>query len=272
MFQKKPDTMNTETSSSIGTVGLNADSSNLVCCDKTFNTKSVFKLHKYVKHAELDIWNKKVKLEGENRRGNLNKKIKLECEVRRRGKYKKKAKTEKERVLVIKDLEPCPYCGKTIATMAEHIKNIHTGEIRKCPKCRYTSRRKGDIDRHYDVVHTAKTREICGFCGKVYKKLSHHLQVTMCGRETDDRERFTCDQCNVTVIGAPSLKKHKYTIHESIKKFKCELCQYATYTGYNLRLHENKVHNKSPIKTEVCPICAIKTGKLKEHFDKYHSE
>ena len=236
---------------------LNSGSTSFCCCDISFNTMAVFMLHKYVKHAELDIWKKKSKQKG-------NGKI--------RGKYKKKT-IKKEKILIIEDsVKPCPYCGIKIVSMRQHIKNIHTGEIIKCPKCKHTSRRKDDIERHYERVHTANTRAICGFCGKVYKNIKRHLQVSMCGRDFDDRERFTCGQCNVVVIGTIGLKKHERTVHENIKNLKCELCQYATYSRYNLRQHENKVHFKSPIKTEVCSICTIKTGNLEEHMETYHSE
>ena len=67
------------------------------------------------------------------------------------------------------------------------------------------------------------------------------------------------------------LKKHKKTIHFRARDMQCELCNYATYSKFNLRLHITKVHTKTQMET-VCAVCNQKTYSIDWHMKTYHDE
>ena len=68
------------------------------------------------------------------------------------------------------------------------------------------------------------------------------------------------------------LRKHVKAIHVRLKDKKCPQCSYATYSGYNLRLHITKTHLGKAMVKEACPHCDIFTTYLNYHINIMHNE
>ena len=236
------------------------------CCDKVFKTLIVFKMHKAVKHTK-----------DEKLQDILNLKETKPKIVPMTKQYRKAYQRSRRQTLSLMNVEPefkmCSYCGKNFRSgyIKAHIKGIHNGENVKCSKCDFTSRNKNTIWQHNTIVHTDKMKEICGFCGEVFKKLKWHLKVSMCGKEKDDRERFPCDICGKISIGDYGLKKHMKQMHGE-KTFQCKSCTYASSSSFNLRLHVTKVHERSSMNPEKCLNCEKKTTNMKLHKKIYHND
>ena len=64
------------------------------------------------------------------------------------------------------------------------------------------------------------------------------------------------------------MRAHKRLLHSG-KNLGCELCDYRTYSSFNLRLHLSKMHNAPSLKA-VCPVCDIKTHSIDWHIRVFH--
>ena len=64
------------------------------------------------------------------------------------------------------------------------------------------------------------------------------------------------------------MRAHKRNLH-SAKNQACHLCEYRTYSSFNLKLHLSKMHN-APSLQALCPVCQVKTHSLDWHIRVFH--
>lgn len=96
------------------------------------------------------------------------------------------------------NVEPqkCPLCSVTIKDVESHIKNVHTGdpELIICTACPYSTRRKGELNKHYRKAHPDLVKneatEICNVCGQMFISLQRHLGMTVCGKGKQQRKKY----------------------------------------------------------------------------------
>ena len=170
---------------------------------------------------------------------------------------------------------PCPQCGLFVQerSLQRHIFSKHTiVELKNCPKCAYGHKNVKEVERHYARVHTETLITNCSFCGAMTKNLKRHLIMSQCDKNREEKIAYQCDDCGKQFSMQMNLEKHMKNIHENIKNQKCPDCSYCTYSGYNLRLHANKVHRgKKPMK-EKCLHCGKETFNISYHMKLYQSE
>ena len=170
----------------------------------------------------------------------------------------------------------CHYCGNHYSTRLAckaHIERTH--EISKqflCTKCDYKTVSKGSLERHFNRVHTEKLNKPCVSCGEIFKDMKRHLQRTSCGQEGAERVKVPCPKCDKTFTERGRMLIHMKNIHDGIRDEVCDLCNYATYSKFNLRLHIAKVHLGTGLTKEQCPHCEKMVGNLKHHLSLYHAE
>ena len=168
---------------------------------------------------------------------------------------------------------PCPHCGIFVKNIQIHINYKHTEtDVKTCPFCDYTHKSLKEIDRHYRKIHTEIDVTNCTHCGKVTKNLKRHLARNQCDKNIEERVIYQCDDCGKKFSLATSLSKHKKGIHENIKDKMCPHCSYCTYSGYNLKLHLNKMHLGKTKMKETCDFCGIESFSLQYHLKLYHAE
>jgi len=180
-------------------------------------------------------------------------------------------KIEKEESEQEKEDTMCYVCGKKLrkSYLHLHIRNVHDVETVQCDKCEFTTNSKDKLRIHMRRTHL-NTLKTCPVCKKQVRMLKRHWEVTKCGGKVTTGV-FTCDICNKQMSTAMGLKKHKKVIHMKAKDKQCELCSYATYSTFNLRLHVTKVHTKQTMETN-CRVCSIKTYSIDWHMKTYHDE
>ena len=168
----------------------------------------------------------------------------------------------------------CHYCGKHFTNKAAckaHVSKKHEdGDKFQCTKCEYKTDTKGSLDRHFIRNHTEQMNQPCPHCGEIFKELKRHLDRTLCGQEGVERTMVPCPQCPKTFTNAGRMRVHIKQIHSGIRDAKCELCSYATYSNYNLKLHVTKVHHGTGLVKKQCPHCDKETTNLAHHFKLYH--
>lgn len=68
-----------------------------------------------------------------------------------------------------------------------------------------------------------------------------------------------CPHCDKLYTRKSILRHHIASVHEKIKRFKCNMnrCEYSCYQKGNLTIHQRNVHNVPGTKTYVCEACGV---------------
>ncbi|XP_047513577.1 zinc finger protein 26-like isoform X1 [Pieris napi] len=168
----------------------------------------------------------------------------------------------------------CQLCGKLVPDneLAKHIKS-HNDTTLRCRYCNFSSNNRASMTQHL-LRHKNATTINCSFENCKYKtfyedamekhKRKHidqgvKLQCTQCPFQTMNKyilkyheeahvtgkKRYACDQCDYATILPAALVQHKYK-HSTEKRFKCEVCPFATKYNTSLRFHVKKKHCDLP--------------------------
>ena len=169
----------------------------------------------------------------------------------------------------------CHQCGilcRTQTLLSSHIDRAHSEKVfDKCVKCDYTTHIPREMKAHFYRRHTNGTKETCQYCGEVFKGLRKHLARTGCGGEVNTK-KVTCSSCNKVFSLKQALDNHMKNIHMNVKDKHCPHCSYATYSGYNLKLHVTKMHLGKEVEKKTCPYCPKVTTNIDYHINIMHNE
>ena len=186
--------------------------------------------------------------------------------------FKQESKYKKHMQTHDQHRRECPKCpGKTFApsTFVNHIREVHNiGKHVECPEdnCTVKFRKRGDMIKHYSVVHENK-KELCTDCGEYFKNLKYHKETV------HDGLRYKCNSCDKEYKTEKMLKQHVETVHE-MRRSICEICAVEVI---DLKNHM-KLNHEGPIeKTEPCPDqnCDRKFRTCQEaqkHYKSFHLE
>jgi len=162
----------------------------------------------------------------------------------------------------------CDICGKEVRKkyLYYHMKNFHSAGSFPCDMCEYVGSSR-DYLRAHKSQHTIKTQQ-CPVCDKKVKYLYRHMKRNCSGIP---KQPVPCELCDKVLVDAQHLKKHVDIVHKKIKNTLCDLCDYKTYSLFNLRLHMSNVHDKKSLET-ICKECGVKTMSIDNHMKTYHIE
>jgi hypothetical protein len=169
----------------------------------------------------------------------------------------------------------CTHCGRTFdkeSTLVGHIKGSHTDPFLKCYVCDYTTRHPSGLKKHMKVVHTSGTLETCHVCGEVFKKLQQHLKVSICGGNKPVAAMPCPEGCQKTFVSQKSIDAHVKFVHLKICNVLCEMCDYKTYSKFNLRIHLAKTHGVGTREKVQCQHCDKSTWEMDSHMKTYHTD
>ena len=145
---------------------------------------------------------------------------------------------------------PCHICGiflKTQQSLDHHLKRHHISKPGfVCSDCGKTFTSKTDMVSHFERIHS-DTKYSCKECGSEFRAkmtLKAHIRRSH-GKPREKPE--TCTQCQKNFYTLANLKKHISDVHDKIKAFHCEECQFQCARMDNLNLHRRKSHNKQNI-------------------------
>ena len=169
--------------------------------------------------------------------------------------------------------QKCSECPAVVKDIDLHMKDCHTGEFKTCTKCSYRSRRKADVELHYRKVHTDLDIETCHVCGQRFKGLKKHLQRTKCGTGKKAEATIPCPMgCSKMFTLQDSVYKHIEQVHQQNKTKLCPLCEYKTYSKFNLNLHLTKMHEGKKMEKQQCQYCEKTPYALDYHMKIYHDD
>lgn len=184
--------------------------------------------------------------------------------------------------LKIRKYFKCSHCEKEFSNrtaLSQHIFNFHNLSHIRCSECDQAfltetqmknhkeslkcNARKATDDDFEETINGVK----CNLCSRIYQ--SKKKWVT----HFFNHHKFSsiCNVCNIQLSTYASLRNHKRTIHEKIKRFECTQCRKTFSAKHTLDFHLN-IH--SGIKPFSCSFCSFKASdksSVSKHQKKLHS-
>jgi len=268
----------------------------LICetCKKTFSNKSNLTKHIKLKLC-LKTSEKIVKPKNFTKHTRTHKK-QFQCEHCKR-KFETLLRLQKHCRWKHAQCEVCSGVFETGQELRKHQKESHQEKNFECSMCVYKFFKEKELDSHFLTVHTDlkkeeckecggmfnnlkrhfirrhtdRDRKICNVCGGVFKAMRQHLLRSSCRPGEKVEANFQCDLCSKTFTLKQGLTRHIKVIHEQVKDYACEACDYKATSKYNMELHQGSMHNGMRPKKQQCPHCDKTPYKLDWHILTYHS-
>ena len=164
----------------------------------------------------------------------------------------------------------CAICGykNTARHLKRHIRIVHE-KVKNyaCEECEYRAGTRWDLDRHANRAHgKAKvwSCEKCDFTTEGYKQLRQHV------KSDHEKEEKTCKYCGEEFQGKFNLDRHVKQVHQRVKDYACEECEYRAGTRWDLGLHVKQIHEKAKCKR--CDFTAEGAKQLRQHVKNHHGK
>ena len=153
----------------------------------------------------------------------------------------------------------CEKCNKSFSqkdSLEKHIEVKHDGKTYRCKHCAkkfssYTGFRKHLRKFHDPIVVAADKTFKCKHCKTEFEsKKSRAKHLTSC--EKYNKLGFKCDLCYQRFSIEKNLTLHVMAIHQNLKAYKCELCDYASKFKGSVKEHVRKAHEGVRYKCDKC--------------------
>ena len=168
----------------------------------------------------------------------------------------------------------CSECGTNFSSnraLENHMVKMHSSHVNTfpCELCGSFLKTQENLEIHHRLVHSVSdSSHLCGECGKVYK---HSSQLRMHVLRYHSGEVFSCGQCEMTFISRMHLKRH-ITIRHTEKSFQCDQCDRTFHRPIALKTHIASVHDKlKPFYCELCDFKCARLSNLHLHRKKTHN-
>ena len=183
---------------------------------------------------------------------------------------KNRFKKDKKVSSLVDEKVCCKTCGKEFACkkyLHYHMRFVHGGELFKCDKCNWTTKRKVFLNYHISAKHSDTNLYKCNLCdyGTSRKNnLQSHIQ------SIHENLQFKCDKCDYTVKSKTVLDDHMKSVHEGSYKYACDQCSYKCMKPGRILEHRNAVHEKVTFQCNLCSMKTTSKSSLKAHIRGQH--
>ena len=163
----------------------------------------------------------------------------------------------------------CPRAYNTSADLSQH-QRIHEKQRDpyKCNECGLLFQIRSKYNTHMRIHQTASSKgpKECKICNKKFVCLSSHNRIVHLGMRT-----YECSECGKTFGKKSGLDRHKLTVHQKIRGFKCEVegCHGAFGEKSQLTKHMKTHFDKD---LSYCSFCKQHFDDIKDHFETAHGD
>jgi len=163
----------------------------------------------------------------------------------------------------------CKICGKESRSdkIRSHVKNYHPSNIRQSDNDYSTQ-----LTKDYPILQNYETKPSISLTsdGREIQVNDENLKKKI------NRNQYKCKVCTfISESGPKLLQDHILSVHEGIKRFNCDECDYASAKKFRLQEHVKRIHLKLPkIKDQKCSECeyvAAERRDLIRHSKQHHT-
>lgn len=163
-------------------------------------------------------------------------------------------------------------------SLNQHTFSFHNLSHIRCPDCEQAFTNESQLQNHKESLkcHARKATD------DDFEETSSGVKCKLCNRNYRSKKEWithyfnhhkfnkVCDICNVQLSTYASLKNHKKTIHEKIKRFSCTECPKAFSAKHTLEFHLNTHSGKKPYNCKFCSFKASDRSSVSKHQKKLH--
>lgn len=168
----------------------------------------------------------------------------------------------------------CQMCGEILSSneLQKHIKTAHVETIEMaCKYCDFKTLSKNSLTQH-TLRHKNAMTIHCDFNGCRYKTFYEGAMEKHKRKHKDLGVKFQCSQCPFQSMNKYILKYHEEAHVTGKKRYMCDQCDYATILPANLVQHKYKHSTEKRFKCEVCPFATKYNTSLRFHVRKKHCD
>ncbi|KRT86254.1 zinc finger protein [Oryctes borbonicus] len=136
----------------------------------------------------------------------------------------------------------------------------------KCPECPYQTNDRHDLKKHQYRHANIKPFE-CTTCKRRFTQKGHLTMHIKNKHEAVTDKEYKCRFCPYQTNGKGDFKLHLY-VHDTVKRFECEICGKRFRQKANLQVHLKNLHLAVNSKKFACSKCAFRTN-YKHSLDKH---
>ncbi|XP_032524486.2 zinc finger and BTB domain-containing protein 41-like [Danaus plexippus] len=167
----------------------------------------------------------------------------------------------------------CQICGELVPgnELQKHIKTAHTDTSVRCKYCEFVTNNRASMTQHM-LRHKNATTIHCDYSNCKYKTFYEGAMEKHKRRHRDQGVKLQCSQCPFQTMGKYILKYHEEAHSTGKKRYSCDQCDYATILPANLVQHRYKHSSEKRFKCEVCPFATKYNTSLRFHVKKKHCD
>ncbi|CAH2061768.1 unnamed protein product, partial [Iphiclides podalirius] len=177
-----------------------------------------------------------------------------------------------ERNHQIVEYTQCQVCGEVLPgnELQKHMKGHADTEL-QCKYCDFKTRTRASMTQH-TLRHKNATTLRCDFNGCKYKSFYEGAMLKHKKRHSEQGLKLQCPQCPFRTMNKYILKYHQEAHATGKKRYTCDQCDYATTLPANLVQHRYKHSTEKRFKCEVCPFATKYNTSLRFHVKKKHCD
>nr|AAK56117.1 zinc finger 142 [Mus musculus] len=172
----------------------------------------------------------------------------------------------------------CPFTAPAAAALRLHQKRRHPTAspasgprpLLQCGDCGFTCKQSRCLQQHRRLKHEGVKPHQCPFCDfsttRRYRLEAHQSRHTGVGR-------IPCSSCPQTFGTNSKLRLHQLRVHDKTPTHFCPLCDYSGYLRHDITRHVNSCHQGTP--SFSCTQCEAQFSSetaLKQHALRRHPE
>uniref|UniRef100_A0A8C6WDL2 Zinc finger protein 142 n=1 Tax=Nannospalax galili TaxID=1026970 RepID=A0A8C6WDL2_NANGA len=172
----------------------------------------------------------------------------------------------------------CPFTAPAAAALRLHQKRRHPitvpvpgpRPLLQCGDCGFTCKQSRCLQQHQRLKHEGVKPHQCPFCDfsttRRYRLEAHQSRHTGVGR-------IPCSSCPQTFGTNSKLRLHQLRVHDKTPTHFCPLCDYSGYLRHDITRHVNSCHQGTP--SFSCSQCEAQFSSetaLKQHALRRHPE
>lgn len=167
----------------------------------------------------------------------------------------------------------CQICGEILPgnELQKHIKTLHTDTEMQCKYCEFKTNIRVSLTQHMLRHKNAETIH-CDYAGCKYKTFYDGAMDKHRRKHADQGVKLQCSQCPFQTMNKYILKYHEEAHETGKKRYMCDQCDYATILPANLVQHKYKHSTEKRFKCEVCPFATKYNTSLRFHVRKKHCD
>uniref|UniRef100_A0A1A9W948 Zinc finger protein 865 n=1 Tax=Glossina brevipalpis TaxID=37001 RepID=A0A1A9W948_9MUSC len=166
----------------------------------------------------------------------------------------------------------CKVCGKGFVLLSRlriHERSVHDA-IRVCDQCgkkiagKYAL--KQHLLEHSGIVKPTWSCDQCDAKLNSHYSLKRHKEI----KHNDGSTLYICSECGKCSTSVHALRNHKKNVHQTIRKYKCNICDKAFKIALTLREHMASHTGEDLYKCPHCPKTFKVSSNMHHHRKKFH--